>query len=105
MATGRYQSMRKRGGGCKRCGCAASRFPNASSASSSSPTSSAACYRQRGCSRTNGRWHATGRSTGIYRQQAEPTDDPIIKTELLELASVCEEVAITSRIISQVGEL
>ena len=27
----------------------ASRFPNASSASQSSPTSSAACYRQRGC--------------------------------------------------------
>src|SRR3974390_3251801 len=48
MATGKYQSMRKVGGGWKRCGCAASRFPNASSASPSSPTSSAACYRKRG---------------------------------------------------------
>jgi hypothetical protein len=29
----------------------------------------------------------------MYRQQAEQTDDPIVKDELLELASVCEEVA------------
>jgi hypothetical protein len=29
----------------------------------------------------------------MYRQQAEQTDDPIFKKELLELASVCEEVA------------
>jgi hypothetical protein len=29
----------------------------------------------------------------MYRQQAEQTDDPIVKNELLELASVCEEVA------------
>ena len=29
----------------------------------------------------------------MYRQQAEQTDDPIFKNELLELASVCEEVA------------
>jgi hypothetical protein len=29
----------------------------------------------------------------MYRQQAEQTEDPIVKTELLELASVCEEVA------------
>jgi hypothetical protein len=28
-----------------------------------------------------------------YRQAAEQTDDPAIKDELLELASVCEEVA------------
>ena len=28
-----------------------------------------------------------------YRQLAEQTDDPVIKNELLELASVCEEVA------------
>ena len=28
-----------------------------------------------------------------YRQLAEQTDDPLIKIELLELASVCEEVA------------
>ena len=28
-----------------------------------------------------------------YRQLAEQTDDPVIKDELLELASVCEEVA------------
>ena len=29
----------------------------------------------------------------MYRQQAEQTDDPIVKDEFLELASVCEEVA------------
>jgi hypothetical protein len=29
----------------------------------------------------------------MYRQQAEQTDDSIVKDELLELASVCEEVA------------
>jgi len=29
----------------------------------------------------------------MYRLQAEQTDDPIVKDELLELASVCEEVA------------
>jgi hypothetical protein len=29
----------------------------------------------------------------MYRQQAEQTDDLIGKNELLELASVCEEVA------------
>jgi hypothetical protein len=28
-----------------------------------------------------------------YRQLAERTDDPAIKNEMLELASVCEEVA------------
>ena len=28
-----------------------------------------------------------------YRQLAEQTDDPVTKNELLELASVCEEVA------------
>ena len=28
-----------------------------------------------------------------YRQLAEQTDDPVIKDEMLELASVCEEVA------------
>ncbi len=28
-----------------------------------------------------------------YRQLAEQADDPVVKTELLELASVCEEVA------------
>ena len=28
-----------------------------------------------------------------YRQAAEQTDDPVIKSEMLELASVCEEVA------------
>jgi hypothetical protein len=28
-----------------------------------------------------------------YRQLAEQTDDPLIKSEMLELASVCEEVA------------
>jgi hypothetical protein len=28
-----------------------------------------------------------------YRQAAEQTDDPVIRDELLELASVCEEVA------------
>jgi hypothetical protein len=29
----------------------------------------------------------------MYRQQAEQTDDTIVKNELLELASICEEVA------------
>jgi hypothetical protein len=29
----------------------------------------------------------------MYWQQAEQSDDPIVKDELLELASVCEEVA------------
>jgi hypothetical protein len=28
-----------------------------------------------------------------YRQLAEQTDDPVIKIEMLELATVCEEVA------------
>jgi hypothetical protein len=28
-----------------------------------------------------------------YRQLAEQTDNPLIKVEMLELASVCEEVA------------
>jgi hypothetical protein len=28
-----------------------------------------------------------------YRQLAERADDPVVKNELLELASVCEEVA------------
>jgi hypothetical protein len=28
-----------------------------------------------------------------YRKLAEQTDDPVVKNELLELASVCEEVA------------
>jgi hypothetical protein len=29
----------------------------------------------------------------MYRQLAERSDDPVVKNELLELASVCEEVA------------
>ena len=29
----------------------------------------------------------------MYRKLAEQTDDPMVKNELLELASVCEEVA------------
>jgi hypothetical protein len=29
----------------------------------------------------------------MYRQRAEQTDDPVVKNELFELASVCEEVA------------
>jgi hypothetical protein len=29
----------------------------------------------------------------IYRQIAELADDPVVKNEMLELASVCEEVA------------
>jgi hypothetical protein len=29
----------------------------------------------------------------MYRQRAEQTDGPVVKNELLELASVCEEVA------------
>jgi len=28
-----------------------------------------------------------------YRRLAEQTDDPVVKDEMLELASVCEEVA------------
>ena len=28
-----------------------------------------------------------------YRRLAEQTDDPVVKNEMLELASVCEEVA------------
>jgi hypothetical protein len=29
----------------------------------------------------------------MYRKLAEEPDDPVVKTELLDLASVCEEVA------------
>ncbi len=29
----------------------------------------------------------------IYRRLAEQADDPVVKNEMLELASVCEEVA------------
>ena len=29
----------------------------------------------------------------MYRQLAEQADDPVVKNEMLELASVCEEVA------------
>jgi hypothetical protein len=29
----------------------------------------------------------------MYRRLAEQADDPVVKTEMLELASVCEEVA------------
>jgi hypothetical protein len=29
----------------------------------------------------------------MYRKLAEEAEDPVVKTELLELASVCEEVA------------
>ena len=29
----------------------------------------------------------------MYRELAGQTDDPVVKNELLELASVCEEVA------------
>jgi hypothetical protein len=29
----------------------------------------------------------------MYRKLAEQTDDPIVKNELLELASVCDEIA------------
>ena len=29
----------------------------------------------------------------MYRKLAEQTDDPFVKSELLELASVCEEIA------------
>ena len=29
----------------------------------------------------------------MYRQLAEQTDDPAVQNEMLELASVCEEVA------------
>ena len=36
--------------------------------------------------------HLRGQAA-MYRKLAEQTDDPIIETELLDLASVCEEVA------------
>jgi hypothetical protein len=39
----------------------------------------------------------------MYRQLAEKTEDVLIKQELLDLAAVCEEVAITSRIVGQAG--
>jgi uncharacterized protein Yka (UPF0111/DUF47 family) len=29
----------------------------------------------------------------MYRQLAEQTDDPVVKKEMLELASVCDDVA------------
>jgi hypothetical protein len=29
----------------------------------------------------------------MYRKRAEQTDDPVVKNEMLELASVCVEVA------------
>ena len=29
----------------------------------------------------------------MYRRLAEQADDPVVKNEMLELASVCEEVA------------
>ena len=32
-----------------------------------------------------------------YRQLAEQTDDPVTKNEMLELASVCEEVPLSIR--------
>jgi hypothetical protein len=39
-------------------------------------------------------WHDYLRDqAAMYRKLAEQTDDPIVKNELLELASVCEEVA------------
>ena len=31
--------------------------------------------------------------SAMYRRLAEQADDPVVKTEMLELASVCEEVA------------
>ena len=40
-----------------------------------------------------------------YRQLAEQAEDPVIKNEMLELASVCEEVAMISRTISQAGRV
>jgi hypothetical protein len=37
--------------------------------------------------------------TVMYRKLAEQADDPFVKNEMLELASVCEEVATISTII------
>ena len=34
-----------------------------------------------------------GAKPAMYRKLAEQTDDPIVENELLDLASVCEEVA------------
>jgi hypothetical protein len=35
----------------------------------------------------------------MYRQLAEQTDDPVVKNELIELASVCDEVVNNTKII------
>jgi hypothetical protein len=35
----------------------------------------------------------------MYRKLAEQADDPVVKNEMLELASVCEESPTISRII------
>ena len=37
-------------------------------------------------------YHLRGQAA-MYRKLAEQTDDPTVKNELLELASVCEEAA------------
>jgi hypothetical protein len=37
--------------------------------------------------------------TAKYRKLVEQADDPFVKTEPLALASDCEEIAITSKII------
>jgi len=37
-------------------------------------------------------YHQRGQAA-MYRKLAEQTDDPTVKNELLELASVCEEAA------------
>ena len=34
-----------------------------------------------------------GHQAVMYRRRAEQADDPVVKNEMLELASVCEEVA------------
>jgi hypothetical protein len=42
---------------------------------------------------TQGWPHILRVHAAIYQEIAERTDDPFIKNELLDLASVCEEVA------------
>jgi hypothetical protein len=38
-------------------------------------------------------WPYLRDQAAMYRQLTEQADDPVVKNELLELASVCEEVA------------
>ena len=39
-----------------------------------------------------------------YRRLAETAEDPLVKQEFLDLAAVCEEAPITSRIVGQAAD-